>query len=189
MDWKLFFLTLVVILFAGCYTIMKHPDIVDEQNPKFHKEIYFNDDCSSCHQQQSNNLAGISQPYLPRLNYIHQNTRWSYFYELPWWNRAMFSTYKSSGGSGPAGSTVLPTTSARSRFPGATSGGSGASTTSITGSSSGGTRVTGTGSSSATNTTIRTPQAKSGSKKTIIRSEKSGSKSKASRKVTRRKKK
>lgn len=189
MNWKLFFLSATVIFLAGCYTIMKHPEIVDEQNPKFHKEIYFTDDCSSCHRQESNILAQVKQPYLPRLNYIHQNARWSYFYESPWWNRAMFSTYGSNNGSGSANSSLLPTTSARSRFPGATNGGSGASTTRITGSGSGGTRVTGTGSSATTNTTIRTPAPKSSSRKTIIRSKKSGSKSKASRKVTRRKKK
>ncbi len=103
-----------IVLVTGCYTIVKHPVIIDEENPDLSYNIYFSDDCMSCH--SSPNLS-----IFPNLDYINSSSRWSYFYEYPWWHRDAFYTSEVGGQDNGSSSTPLPTTSARPRFPGSVS--------------------------------------------------------------------
>ena len=174
------------IVFTGCYTVIKHPKVIDAENPKFEHPVYFTDDCGSCHQNKAVSFAPMQQPYLPRLNYIHENERWSYFYESPWWNRDIF--YQTSGGnySSGAGNSPLPTTSARSRNPGVSGSASAPSQTIITsGGSSGSSSSKQSGSSGQTS--VRQSENSNSSRKATRGS--GGSKSSGSKKPTRRKNK
>ena len=133
--------------FVGCYTIMKHPEVEYEDNPDFVHVIYFTDNCMDCHTQQDMALAPMQRPYLPRLDYIHRNERWSYYYEYPWWNREYFSGYAGGGTASSQNGGALPTTSSRGRFPGAGSGGINTSPGSVSSGGASGTSITGSGSS------------------------------------------
>ncbi|GAB4380519.1 MAG: hypothetical protein Kow0042_30650 [Calditrichia bacterium] len=183
--------SVLFIFLVGCYTVIKHPAIMDEENPQYVRQIYFSNDCMSCHQEPDIILWGNPHPYLPRLNYINENERWDYYYHHPWWYRDMF--YQGGGMSGNSSSDPLPTTSARNRFPGSSnvSGGTPpASSTSITGGgSSGGTRITGSGSQSGSseNSTVRDTKSSEESRKAIRGSGKTETDN--SRNVGRRKKK
>ncbi|MFZ0390637.1 MAG: hypothetical protein WAN36_09260 [Calditrichia bacterium] len=136
----------LLFLSTGCYTIIKHPEIVDNEVPEFSHDVFVTDDCSSCH---STGAAGyyVDAPraYAPRLNYIHRNARWSDFYETPWWQRQMFSGYSSGNAGSSSSGNALPTTSARPRYPGANSGSATPPASRVVGGGGGGssTRVTG----------------------------------------------
>jgi hypothetical protein len=112
-----FVLTLIFALSTGCYTVIKHPEVVDAENAEFSHEIYFSDDCGSCHQEKINNFA-LDNNYSPRLNYIQNNDRWHYYYQSPWWYRDIFLPLPRTNNSSPE-NNYLPTTSSRKRFPGA----------------------------------------------------------------------
>lgn len=184
------FILLLIVLLAGCYTVIKHPPIQNNENPSFTHEVYLTDDCMSCHQNQSITFNQMRKPFSPQLDYIRSNHRWSYFYESPWWNREIFSSHAPVSGSGNT-SPLLPTTSARNRFPGSGGSSSGASTTSITGGGSSGTHITGQGNQNSGNSTPQVKQReKENQPRTTIRgSGKSDGKSSSSRKAKRRKNK
>jgi hypothetical protein len=114
-----FVLTLIFVLSTGCYTVIKHPGVVDAENAEFSHEIYFSDDCSSCHQENVDNFV-YQKNYSPHLNYIQNNDRWHHYYQTPWWYRDIFYTLPRMNNT-PAGNNYLPTTSSRRRFPGANS--------------------------------------------------------------------
>jgi hypothetical protein len=138
MNKAIFAFITLFILGTGCYTVIKHPAITDSSNPEFGHGVYYTDNCQDCHGNSEISLNVNDTPNLPRLNYIHRNERWSYYYDAAWWQRDMF-TYNPLSPSQNSGNGPLPTTSARSRFPGANSGGSNAaSPTSISGGSGGG---------------------------------------------------
>ncbi len=108
----------LVIVLSGCYTVIKHPKVKKTQDSKFSHEVYFTDNCVSCHGNTVAELHPASKPYLPRLDYIRENNRWNYFYQYPWWYRSMFSQYSGAANAGDQGDDFLPTTSSRPRFPG-----------------------------------------------------------------------
>ncbi len=191
------------IFLTGCYTVIQHPTVADEENPQYHRQIDFAQDCASCHSGEGMALRDSQQPYLPRLNYIYGNDRWSTFYESPWWYRGMFYSSSTQGVSTGEENGPLPTTSARRRFPGINAGAAAGSTTAnggvVTGSSgssvSAGARIVGgQGSStdSSNNSGVRqtTNNGSNNSARSATRSS-NGSQSKSgdARKVTRTKKK
>ncbi len=104
-----------ISLVAGCYTMVKHPVIQDQEDPDLHYNVYFSNDCSSCH---SVPLARSR----PNLNYINNSPRWSFFYQHPWWQREVFYQYGDAYPDSGDTNGGLPNTSARPRFPGANSG-------------------------------------------------------------------
>jgi hypothetical protein len=99
-----------LVFITGCFTIIKHPVIHDQENPDLSYNIYFSDDCSSCHSSAPHNN-------IPNLDYINSSSRWNYFYEFPWWQRHQFYASPSAN-QDSSGNGGLPTTSARPRFPG-----------------------------------------------------------------------
>ncbi len=137
------------LIFTGCYTVIKHPEIANPQNPQHKYQVYFADDCNSCHNIATEHLSYSTSPNVPRLNYILNNPRWNYFYEAPWWYRDIFYRLPMEQNT-DFQNDLLPTTSARRRFPGANSGNSGGNITSRinAGHSSSSTRI----SSSSKNT-------------------------------------
>ncbi len=188
------FFTLFLII-SGCYTVIKHPAVVEEENPEFSHAVYFNDDCASCHDANQMALNSRDEQPLPRLNYIQGNDRWNYYYSSPWWlNDRFYHGSGSPAGASSGGNAPLPTTSARPRFPG--NSGSSAnmpSTTRISGGSSSGSssnRVTGNntpGDSSSGPAVRGQSSGSSGARKATRGSGNSDSKS--SKKVNRRKQK
>ncbi len=189
----------VLMFLTGCYTVIKHPALTDSEDPQYEHPVYYNDDCSSCHADKTMDISPAPQTnYLPRLNYIYDNSRWNDYYSTPWWYRDMF--YQSGGGHGGTVTSgdngTLPTTSARRRFPGAGGSNSGSGTmnnTSISGSTSGGTRITGsksnTSQGNASAGAVRQQQDNNGARKAIRGSGNSKSDSKDTSKVNRREKK
>jgi hypothetical protein len=117
MKYKIHFILLSFILMAGCYTIIKHPAVSDQEDGDYQYPVYFSDDCSSCH-SDNQPLLMTPESHLPHLNYIYSNDRWYQYYESPWWSRDIFyqsGNYQENNEENGA----LPTTSARRRFPGA----------------------------------------------------------------------
>ncbi len=156
-----------LFLLVSCYTMIKHPQVVYEDDPQYEYQIYYSDDCNSCHQPGSD-LALSVPNNLPRLNYIYGNQRWDYFYEHPWWQTPYFSDAPSGQASSGSSDNGLPTSSVRSRFPGAGSSGTGAAynggtTTRITGGGSSGTTVRHGGSEQNTGSTSGDSAVRSGS--------------------------
>lgn len=137
----------VFLFLSGCYTVIKHPVVVDRNNPQFKHQVYFSDDCQSCHGPDADRFALGDNKYLPRIDYINNNARWSYFYSSPWWMREMFLTPPPSAPQGKSSS--LSSSSARNRFPGASSGSSTISSGSTT-------RIAGGGNSGSTVTRSKT---------------------------------
>ncbi len=156
-------LVLVAFFLTGCYTVIRHPLVVDRDNPQFKHQVYFSDDCQRCHGPGFDMVVSGTNRYLPRMDYINNNERWSYFYTSPWWMREMFLTPPPALPTGKSSS--LSTSSARSRFPGANSGSttfSPGSSTRIAGGGNSGSTVTrsttGTKTQTATSTTLRRTQ-------------------------------
>lgn len=149
-----------ISLIAGCYTMVKHPVIQEKQDNDLVYNIYFTDDCASCHSVPAVSLR-------PNLNYINNSPRWNFFYEHPWWQQDIF--YGSNPVSPDSGGANggLPTTSARPRFPGSAGGPNDPPQTNI-GTSSGGsssTRISGARNSSQTTTTTSTDSESSSGRK------------------------
>lgn len=185
---------LTLIVFSGCYTMMKHPMVVDEAYPDMPYSVDFSENCSDCHQTGSD-FKVVQESVQTNPGYIYQSPRWHTFYTAPWWNRAMF--YGSGSASDPStAGGLLPTTSSRSRFPGGSgnsgyippasgtiTGGGSSTSTSITTGSSGNSNSSGSNSSS----TIRNGTTSPSSRNAIRGS--GGSGNSGSRKVTKRKRK
>ncbi len=133
---------IILILSSGCYTVLKHPKIVsDESSQDYRQQVYYTDDCSSCHNKRSSALRNWFASEYPQPDYINNQSRWNFYYHSPWWHRDIFSKSrlinKKTESNNP-----LPTTSSRNRFPGA-----GESSTTITNSNP--TRIS-SGSTSST---------------------------------------
>ena len=156
-------------LFAsGCYTVIRHPMVREADNSGYQREVYFTDNCMDCHRDDPGVAAPLHHPYLPRLNYIQENDRWSYFYKSPWWFRDIF--YSSTPGEGNAtrdSSGVLPTTSARSRFPGSGNRLNSNTATRISGGPSSGSKAAGSNSGTNPQRNIREKPGKSSARKAV----------------------
>ncbi len=184
----LFFVFFLAI--TGCYTVIKHPPVRDAEHSQYDRQVYFSDNCMDCHQNDPGVAIPLNHPYLPRLNYIRENDRWSYFYQSPWWYRDIFYGTSSGGNvTGTDSSGYLPTTSARSRFTGTGSRTRTNTTTRIIGgSNSGGTTagtVTNDGSQSQGN--VREKSGKTGARKAIRGTGEKKDKNKKSKRTERRK--
>ncbi len=93
-HFRLFLVTgTAVILLSGCYTLLKHPDVlveyVEEKNEgaevySEEYDVYVDEDCSYCH--DSFNVATHFNPLIP----AHRTTQ-SFWNVQPWWfdNRYM----------------------------------------------------------------------------------------------------
>lgn len=82
---------------AGCYTLLKHPSVADEERPAdtAHAEaVTYADDCGSCHASPS--YAAVHDYASP---YRSSYDRWYYYYEYPWWVR-YYAPASGDGGEG-----------------------------------------------------------------------------------------
>jgi hypothetical protein len=162
-----------VVFITGCFTIIKHPVIHDEDNPDLSYNIYFSDDCNSCH-------SSALQNNTPNLDYINSSPRWNYFYEFPWWQRHQFYTSPSVS-QDSSGNGGLPTTSARPRFPGRGSSGQTGMPGSVSNPSSGSgntPRITGGNSSATSKTTTENDNANDQNSSKVRESSRSSQKDK-----------
>jgi len=184
----------LVFFFAitGCYTVIKHPGVEDAEHSQYNRQVYFSDNCMDCHQNDPGVAVPVNHPYLPRLNYIQKSERWNYFYQNPWWYRDIFYSTSPGGGNNNSGSSSnLPTTSARSRFPGTGNRASANTSTRITGGSNSGSTTAGTGTTSGTNQQgdVREKSGKSTAREAIRGTGDSKKNNTKPKKVERRKKK
>ncbi|MCA9730561.1 hypothetical protein KC799_00430 [candidate division KSB1 bacterium] len=77
---------LIFLIFSGCYTLLKHPTLQNDQhrtNTLGEVEgIEYRSDCIQCH-------VSSSDYYNPTLSYGHyynnSSDRWLYYYDSPWW--------------------------------------------------------------------------------------------------------
>ena len=76
-----------VFVFAGCYTLLKHPRLeVEPATVHLHENsanhVASSDDCLRCHAQADD----YYNETLPYSNYYDGRSRnWLYFYDSPWW--------------------------------------------------------------------------------------------------------
>lgn len=159
---------LIFTFFTGCYTVIKHPAVSDTENSEFSHEVYFADDCSQCHQGVANDFLPQNNYVNPGLNYIENNSRWNYFYDSPWWYRDMFYALPRTGNA-DSGDGTLPTTSARSRFPGTNGSAGNGSATRISSGSSGGTRIVGSKKEGDSEASPKTGSVRQSEKNTNVR--------------------
>ena len=71
---------------AGCYTLLKHPQIraAQEYAPAEHQEnISFANDCQWCHNAEVAAFHAIAVPP----SSAAPSARWQFYYEQPWWFR------------------------------------------------------------------------------------------------------
>lgn len=116
---SIYLVFILFILSSGCYTVLKHPEIVsDKSSPDYRQQVYYTDDCSSCHNKRSPDLRNWFASEYPQPDYINNHSRWNFYYHSPWWHRDIFNKSrfinKKTESNNP-----LPTTSSRNRFPGA----------------------------------------------------------------------
>lgn len=75
----------LIISFAGCYTLLKHPRLSDEERSTYEESavaVNYADDCGSCHESPAyTTVHGYGSPH--RSSY----DRWRHYYEDPWWVR------------------------------------------------------------------------------------------------------
>lgn len=77
---------LILSLSMGCYTTFNHPklDSYADSTGTYHYEgITFLDDCSSCHEQNTQ----INDAHLQVYDYpvYEENYNWQYYFVIPWW--------------------------------------------------------------------------------------------------------
>lgn len=91
----------VLLLFAGCYTVLVHPEIEnkDENGYTYYDDVKFYDDCSSCHKDITPNHFESpeilkSHPSYSNFGYYDFNDyyyndsyygNFGYYYNAPWW--------------------------------------------------------------------------------------------------------
>lgn len=73
------FLILILVLFAGCYTIIKHPsiDYIGSSGEVYTSHISYRSNCTSCH---SPSELSYFYSFIPS----HNPSPWAY-YNMPWW--------------------------------------------------------------------------------------------------------
>jgi hypothetical protein len=80
----------VIITTHGCYTIIKHPSVMQADNADNadnsavdNNHAGGNRDCVSCHQDYHQYPYGYYYSYYP--DYYWKNPRWGEYYAYPWW--------------------------------------------------------------------------------------------------------
>ncbi|MDH4223484.1 MAG: hypothetical protein OEV55_08100 [candidate division Zixibacteria bacterium] len=82
--WVLMVTLLVItgIFFAGCYTIMSHPRVEDEEGITYQGRDY-RENCTTCHADYHSYPYGYYYGYYP--DYYWDYPRWGHYYVYPWW--------------------------------------------------------------------------------------------------------
>jgi hypothetical protein len=72
-------LIFVLLIFAGCYTIIKHPEVnyEDSSGGVYTSHVSYRSNCSSCHSR-------AELDYFYDLMPAHNASAWAY-YNYPWW--------------------------------------------------------------------------------------------------------
>jgi hypothetical protein len=87
-----------LITIHGCYTIIKHPSVMQADNTgEATEHADGNRDCVSCHQDYHQYPYGYYYGYYP--DYYRDYDRWGQYYAYPWW----WDYYYDTGGSGGNG--------------------------------------------------------------------------------------
>lgn len=74
---------IMVIVVAGCYTLVKHPRLATEDDGQRYEHsaaVTYGDDCASCHESNAYVAAHGQAPPPPG-----RPDRWYYYSEYPWW--------------------------------------------------------------------------------------------------------
>jgi len=86
-----------LITIHGCYTIIKHPSVMQADNGDTTTEhAGGNRDCVSCHQDYQHYPYGYYYGYYP--GYYHDYPRWGEYYAYPWWWDFYYTNDGGSGG-------------------------------------------------------------------------------------------
>jgi hypothetical protein len=73
-----------LITIHGCYTIIKHPSVMQADNTgETSEHANGNRDCVSCHQDYQQYPYGYYYGYYP--GYYRDYSRWGQYYAYPWW--------------------------------------------------------------------------------------------------------
>lgn len=88
---------LFTMVLSGCYTLLKHPTLQNDQQRRNSlgevENIEYRSDCIQCH-------VNSSDYYNESLSYGHyynkSSSRWLYYYDSPWWVQPYY--YGSSAG-------------------------------------------------------------------------------------------
>jgi hypothetical protein len=94
-----------LITIHGCYTIIKHPSVMQADNAgetgETAEHANGNRDCVSCHQDYQQYPYGYYYGYYP--GYYRDYSRWGQYYAYPWW---WDSYYNNNSGGGSDGGQV-----------------------------------------------------------------------------------
>jgi hypothetical protein len=97
---KLFIIGVVLIgaliTVHGCYTIIKHPSVMQTDDEAVAEHANGNRDCVSCHQDYHQYPYGYYYGYYP--NYYWDYNRWGQYYAYPWWWDTYYDNDNSGGG-------------------------------------------------------------------------------------------
>lgn len=81
----------LVISLAGCYTLLRHPEIAEvnhlsvlEEHPGPEAEVGYNNDCLVCHGDGYEPFA-YSAGYYGFSHAPYSSSMWLYYYDYPWW--------------------------------------------------------------------------------------------------------
>jgi hypothetical protein len=105
----LIFTTFLLTLFAGCYTILIHPDveIKDKNGYTYNNNVKYYDDCSSCHEGVADSYIESPQilaahplysnfGYFDYSDYYYNDSYfgdYGYYYNYPWWLEVAAPSY------------------------------------------------------------------------------------------------
>ena len=88
-----------LITIHGCYTIIKHPSVMQADNTgETTEHANGNRDCVSCHQDYQQYPYGYYYGYYP--GYYRDYSRWGQYYAYPWWWDYYYSNGGNDGNSG-----------------------------------------------------------------------------------------
>jgi hypothetical protein len=88
-----------LITIHGCYTIIKHPSVMQADNTgETTEHANGNRDCVSCHQDYQQYPYGYYYGYYP--GYYRDYSRWGQYYAYPWWWDYYYSGRNDEGGNG-----------------------------------------------------------------------------------------
>ena len=88
------FILIIFILFSlsiQCYTSFQHPKVLVEADSAgyyYEEEITFADDCSSCHEQNTQYSENYSDIYDDPI--YDESYNWNYYFVTPWWYDAYY---------------------------------------------------------------------------------------------------
>lgn len=104
---NLFLLLCSVILFTGCYTIMRHKKV--DRETYLSSEITHRDICSDCHAGYG--TFTMEDPYALKEPYNSPSLKkWNDYYHYPWWADSFYYSDKKKGEDGERLSPIDPRT-------------------------------------------------------------------------------